>query len=76
MEHMAAGGDPFELGSARPLDFGHWAAHALEEATGGALRHGEAVAVGMALDSLYRPDIGLFSAADCEAVLGLLTDLG
>ncbi|MGD9608047.1 MAG: 3-dehydroquinate synthase [Desulfovibrionaceae bacterium] len=76
MEHMAAGGDPFELGSARPLDFGHWAAHALEEATGGALRHGEAVAVGMALDSLYARDIGLFSAADCEAVLGLLTDLG
>lgn len=76
MEHMAAGGDPFELGSARPLDFGHWAAHALEEATGGALRHGEAVAVGMALDSLYARDIGLFPAPDCEAVLRLLTDLG
>lgn len=76
MEHMAAGGDPFELGSARPLDFGHWAAHALEEATGGELRHGEAVAVGMALDSLYARDCGLFPAPDCEAVLTLLKDLG
>ncbi|HRH98546.1 MAG TPA: 3-dehydroquinate synthase, partial [Prosthecobacter sp.] len=31
VEHIATGGDPFELGSARPLDFGHWAAHKLEQ---------------------------------------------
>lgn len=76
LEHIAGGGDPFELGSARPLDFGHWAAHALEEATEGALRHGEAVAVGMALDSLYARDVGLFPAGDCRAVLDLLAGLG
>jgi 3-dehydroquinate synthase len=76
LEHIAGGGDPFELGSARPLDFGHWAGHALEEATAGALRHGEAVAVGMALDSLYARDIGLFPATACEAVLSLLSALG
>ena len=76
LEHIAGGGDPFELGSARPLDFGHWAAHALEEATAGALRHGEAVAVGMALDCLYARDIGLFPAADCRAALDLLAALG
>lgn len=76
LEHIAGGGDPFELGSARPLDFGHWAAHALEEATSGALRHGEGVAVGMALDSLYAREIGLFSPADCQDVLHLLAALG
>ncbi|MYL82005.1 3-dehydroquinate synthase [Desulfovibrio aerotolerans] len=76
LQHIAGGGDPFELGSARPLDFGHWAAHALEEATGGALRHGEAVAVGVALDTLYSSRLGLLAPAEAEAVLTLLTDLG
>ena len=27
LRHIATSGDPFETGSARPLDFGHWAAH-------------------------------------------------
>jgi 3-dehydroquinate synthase len=76
LDHIAGGGDPFELGSARPLDFGHWAAHALEEATGGELRHGEAVAVGVALDTLYSRRIGLLAEAEAEAVLSLLEDLG
>jgi 3-dehydroquinate synthase len=76
LAHIASGGDPFELGSARPLDFGHWAAHALEEATGGALRHGEAVAVGVALDTLYSRMAGLVSEAEATAVLALLDTLG
>src|SRR5690606_927119 len=50
MDHIAHGGDPFEGGSSRPLDFGHWAAHKLEYMTDYKMRHGEAVAVGMALD--------------------------
>jgi 3-dehydroquinate synthetase len=49
VEHIATGGDPFELGSARPLDFGHWAAHKLEQISGFAITHGEAVAIGMAV---------------------------
>ncbi len=53
MQHIARGGDPFESGSSRPLDFGHWAAHKLEHMTGYSIRHGEAVAVGMALDVTY-----------------------
>jgi 3-dehydroquinate synthase len=76
LQHIAGGGDPFELGSARPLDFGHWAAHALEEATGGELRHGEAVAVGVALDTVYSRMIGLIGPAEAEAVLTLLADIG
>ncbi|MEA4858569.1 3-dehydroquinate synthase [Solidesulfovibrio sp.] len=76
LAHIAGGGDPFECGSARPLDFGHWAAHALEEATSGALRHGEAVAVGLALDTVYSGLIGLADAATVAAVLSLCRDLG
>jgi 3-dehydroquinate synthase len=53
LEHIATSGDPFELGSSRPLDFGHWAAHKLEQLSHHELRHGEAVAVGIALDSTY-----------------------
>lgn len=50
--HLAhiGGGDPFEKGSSRPLDFGHWSAHKLETMTQNQILHGEAVAVGMALD--------------------------
>jgi len=53
LEHIANAGDPFELGSARPLDYGHWSAHRLEIASGHELRHGEAVAIGMLLDARY-----------------------
>lgn len=53
LEHIRTSGDPFEFGQARPLDFGHWAAHALEVMTSYEVSHGEAVAIGIALDSLY-----------------------
>ena len=33
MRQIAHGGDPFETGSARPLDYGHWSAHKLEGLT-------------------------------------------
>jgi 3-dehydroquinate synthase len=52
LQHISSG-DPFELGSARPLDFGHWSAHKLEYLTNYEIRHGEAVAIGIALDTVY-----------------------
>jgi len=76
LEHIAAGGDPFETGSARPLDFGHWAAHKLEQLSHFAVSHGEAVAIGMALDVLYSRHAGLLDAGSAERVLGLLEKLG
>ena len=76
LEHIAAGGDPFETGSARPLDFGHWAAHKLEQLSHFAISHGEAVAVGMALDVLYSRNTGLLDAVSAARVLGLLEKLG
>ncbi|MDR4950994.1 3-dehydroquinate synthase [Chryseobacterium sp. ES2] len=51
--HISKNGDPFENGSSRPLDFGHWVAHKLEHITNYELLHGEAVAIGIALDSAY-----------------------
>lgn len=74
--HIATSGDPFELGSARPLDFGHWAAHKLESLTAHRLRHGEAVAIGMALDALYSVDVGLAPAHVADAVIDTLERLG
>jgi 3-dehydroquinate synthase len=76
LEHIATSGDPFEFGSARPLDFGHWAAHKLETLTGHRLRHGEAVAIGIALDSIYSVENGLLPPAALEPILSLLERLG
>ena len=59
LHHIATAGDPFEMGSSRPLDFGHWAAHKLERLTNHQLRHGEAVAIGVALDTTYSHSVGL-----------------
>jgi 3-dehydroquinate synthase len=76
VNHIAASGDAFEFGSARPLDFGHWAAHKLEQLSEYALRHGEAVAIGIALDTIYSRKLGHFDAASADRVLGLLEKLG
>jgi 3-dehydroquinate synthase len=74
--HIASSGDPFEFGSARPLDFGHWAAHKLEQLSDYRIRHGEAVAIGIALDVLYARNIGMLAAPDTERVLRVLEALG
>jgi 3-dehydroquinate synthase len=76
LRHIASGGDPFERGSARPLDYGHWAAHKLETLTHHALRHGEAVAIGMLLDACYAVEKGMLSGADRDRLHGLLKALG
>jgi 3-dehydroquinate synthase len=75
LEHIATSGDPFELGSSRPLDFGHWAAHKLESLSGYALRHGEAVAIGIAIDTRYSVEAGLLAEAAAEQILGVLERL-
>ena len=76
MRQIAHGGDPFEMGSARPLDYGHWSAHKLEMLTRNALRHGEAVAIGIALDARYSVLSRLLPEGDDERVAGLLGKLG
>lgn len=76
LAHIGGGGDPFERGSQRPLDFGHWSAHRLEEISQGRLRHGEAVAIGVALDSLYSFRCGMLTQSEWHAIYALLTDIG
>ncbi|MFL1494577.1 3-dehydroquinate synthase [Pseudomonas antarctica] len=76
LAHITGAGDPFERGNGRPLDYGHWAAHKLENLSHHRLRHGEAVAVGMALDGLYANALGLLSDTDTQRVMNLLRKLG
>ena len=76
LDHLATGGDPFETGSTRPLDFGHWAAHKLEQLSRFRITHGEAVAIGIALDVIYSRDSGLLDAGSAGRVLNLLERLG
>jgi 3-dehydroquinate synthase len=75
MEHIA-GGDPFEYGTSRPLDFGHWSAHKIEELTGGDVKHGEAVAIGVVLDSLYSYHKGNITEIELKKILITLEDIG
>jgi 3-dehydroquinate synthase len=76
LNHIATSGDPFELGSSRPLDFGHWAAHKLEQLTNHRLRHGEAVSIGIALDSTYSYLSGSLPHADWLRIIALFETVG
>jgi len=76
LHHISSSGDPFELGSARPLDFGHWSAHKLEELSNNELRHGEAVAIGIAMDSIYSHLAGYLSKGSTDKIIELLVDIG
>lgn len=76
VQHICTGGDPFEFGSARPLDFGHWAAHKLEQLSKFRVSHGCAVAVGMALDLQYACLSGLLTAPDRDRILALMENSG
>ena len=73
--HIGTGGDPFEATSSRPLDFGHWSAHKLEQLTHFSLRHGEAVAIGLALDTTYSYLLGRLDRVAWQRVLLLLERL-
>lgn len=75
MEHIRSG-DPFETGSSRPLDFGHWSAHKLEQLTNFEVLHGEAVAMGIALDSMYSGLIGNLTDNEVNKIISLIQNLG
>lgn len=75
VQHIASG-DPFEKGSSRPLDFGHWSAHKLEQLSNYRIRHGEAVAMGIALDSTYSYLIGLLTGPELQQILGVIKTIG
>jgi 3-dehydroquinate synthase len=75
LHHITHGGDPFEMQEARPLDYGHWSAHKLEQNTKYRLRHGEAVSIGVALDTLYSHLMFGFDRSDAIGAVNALIDL-
>ncbi len=76
LDHIRAGGDPFEMGRARPLDFGHWSAHKLELLSHFRIGHGDAVAAGIALDSAYAAGEGWLAQEDFPRIHRALTEAG
>jgi len=76
LDHIASAGDPFETGSARPLDFGHWVAHKIETMSDYWVGHGQAVAVGIAVDSYYAMCKDLITPGELERILNGLTACG
>jgi 3-dehydroquinate synthase len=76
LEHIRTGNDPFEQGTARPLDFGHWLAHKLEAMSGFTLDHGAAVAIGMALDCHVAAARGLLRTRDRDRIVRMLQTAG
>lgn len=76
LEKITQGGDPFERGNGRPLDYGHWSAHKLENLSHYRVRHGEAVAIGMVLDALYAVRLGWLSQSEALRLIQLLKQLG
>lgn len=76
VEHITTNGDPFERGSARPLDFGHWVAHKLEQVSHFEIKHGEAVAIGMAVDLLYSVKAGILDEATARRIIDLIRRVG
>ncbi|MCP4745350.1 MAG: 3-dehydroquinate synthase [Desulfobacteraceae bacterium] len=76
VDHIRNSGDPFERGSSRPLDFGHWAAHKIEDLADDDIRHGEAVAVGIALDAHYAHYCGCITEIELYRILSLMECIG
>jgi len=76
LHHIAHSGDAFETGSSRPLDYGHWSAHKLEMLSGFSMGHGQAVSVGIALDSYYAWQQSLISQAELDRIITALINCG
>lgn len=76
LDHIGANGDPFEFGTARPLDFGHWSAHRLESLSGYEIGHGQAVSIGIAIDSFYASQIGLLTRLERDTIVEALSITG
>ncbi len=76
MDHICTAGDPFEKGSSRPLDFGHWSAHKLESITNHEVKHGEAVAMGICIDAYAAVQMGLISMDTANEIIETFANCG
>lgn len=68
--------DPYEKGFRAALNFGHTVGHAVELVSKFELRHGEAIAIGMAAEAQYSARVGLAGVGLVEAVTESLKALG
>ena len=65
--------DPRERGVRKILNFGHTLGHAIEQASGYALLHGECVAIGMVLEARLAESLGIADAGTARAIEEVLT---
>jgi 3-dehydroquinate synthase len=70
------GRDPYERGERKLLNLGHTLGHALESASDFSLRHGEAVAIGIAAICRYSAFRGWMSEDQKRAIISGLSALG
>jgi 3-dehydroquinate synthase len=68
--------DEREEGLRKTLNFGHTIGHAIELVSGYSLLHGEAVAIGMALESRLAEDIGVATAGTAATIVKALQSAG
>jgi 3-dehydroquinate synthase len=68
--------DERERGLRKVLNFGHTIGHAIEALSGYELAHGEAVAIGMALESAVAERAGIAEIGTAEAIRGALGAAG
>ncbi|HRK88893.1 MAG TPA: 3-dehydroquinate synthase [Anaerolineales bacterium] len=68
--------DPYEKGIRAKLNLGHTVGHAVELVSKFELRHGEAIAIGMAAEARYAARVGLASQSTVEAIESTLSNLG
>lgn len=68
--------DPYEREAGKPLDFGQEWGHQLEVLSRHYLNHGEAVSIGMAIDSVISFTRGQLAQEDLESILSLLRNAG
>jgi len=61
-------GDARERGRRKVLNFGHTLGHAIEAASGYSLLHGEAIAIGMALEAELAERLGLAAKGTAQAI--------
>jgi 3-dehydroquinate synthase len=68
--------DERESGLRKVLNFGHTIGHAIESVSNYALLHGEAVAIGMALESVLAERIGVAKPGTSDAIRDALNAIG
>ncbi|MCB1213262.1 MAG: 3-dehydroquinate synthase, partial [Chlamydiia bacterium] len=64
--------DPFDRGRRSQLNFGHTIAHGIEAASNYQISHGEAVAIGIAVESYLSTKLGKLTEGDYQRICSLL----